>query len=213
MNPLDTLPKSLWWTPPTLKNFWINSPQTPKVYKDKQNKTNQLTSIQNALPYHSWWQQSSTTKGFGGSFWTELYVPSKKFEAVIRSEQSPKVHKNQQNKIIQFKVNKKRKFSYAQETRAMEYLTEPFAALEEMCNEPKLRVHAILIISAEMMEMFEFIPSISEFGKTVDMRESDLTTAIHGMADKLDGFLNDPLSVTQEMIQIDAIKIADHAYG
>ena len=157
---------------------------------------NHLKSIQNALPPHSWWQQSSNNeKGyFGGSFWTELYVP----------------HAKPKKTVLKLKPYK---YTYAQETRAMEYLSDSFTALEKLCNDDILKIHQILILSAEMMDMFEFIPSVSEYGMTVDMRDSELCPAIIGLAGWLEAYYDAPLSVTQEMIQADAIKIADHIYG
>jgi len=102
--------------------------------------------------------------------------------------------------------------SLRQKNKMMTHMEESFDDLEHLCNEVKLKVHQILVVCSELLEMAQKIPSVAESGKFIDMR-TDLAPAIVRIAAKLQDYHNNPSSVTQIDIERDALLVADHDFS
>jgi len=102
--------------------------------------------------------------------------------------------------------------SLRQKNKMMTHLEDSFEDLEYLCNEVKLKVHQILVVCSELLEMAQKIPSVAVTGKFIDMRV-DLAPAIVRIAAKLQDYHNDPLSVTQKDIERDVLLVADHNFS
>jgi len=101
------------------------------------------------------------------------------------------------------------KCSYRQKTKMMQVLEDSMATLESLCDENKLQIKKILILSSEILEIAKTVPSVAQSNKIIDMRV-DVPRAIVRLAAKLDDYYDK--GVTQKSIEKDAIRVVDHIY-
>ena len=138
---------------------------------------------------------------------SELIVKSfhEHYPPVQFFDPTPTLKHHQENKQCNCKC------SYRQKNKMMEILEDSMATLESLCDENKLQIKKILILSSEILEIAKTVPSVAQSNKIIDMRV-DVPRAIVRLAAKLDDYYDNPSSITKKSIEKDAIRVVDHIY-